>query len=155
MERRVEADSLSFWVWVGPFVDQELELDYFLPLFEEPQEDLLLVRASSLSLALGDSSSSIPSQRAELTSFPSLLSSFRFPPTHASLRFHSTRSLEFLLGRALDNALLNLDIKTQFSDAVHGLGFRLEDLLENERDAGLGNGGLGRLAACCTYPDER
>ncbi|KAL7411695.1 glycosyltransferase family 35 protein [Mrakia frigida] len=57
-------------------------------------------------------------------------------------------SLEFLLGRALDNALLNLDIKTQFSDAVHGLGFRLEDLLENERDAGLGNGGLGRLAAC-------
>lgn len=53
-----------------------------------------------------------------------------------------------MLGRALDNALLNLDIKTKFSDAVGGLGFRLEDLLESERDAGLGNGGLGRLAAC-------
>ncbi|CAH7685569.1 putative glycogen phosphorylase [Phakopsora pachyrhizi] len=57
-------------------------------------------------------------------------------------------SLEFLMGRALDNALLNLGLKKEYSEAIEALGFRLEDLLEYERDAGLGNGGLGRLASC-------
>ncbi|KIJ64336.1 glycosyltransferase family 35 protein [Hydnomerulius pinastri MD-312] len=57
-------------------------------------------------------------------------------------------SLEFLMGRALDNALLNIGLKDQFKDGVDKLGFNLEDLLAKERDAGLGNGGLGRLAAC-------
>lgn len=57
-------------------------------------------------------------------------------------------SLEFLLGRALDNALLNLGLKDKFREGVDRLGFNLEDLLAKERDAGLGNGGLGRLAAC-------
>ncbi|KAF8840645.1 glycosyltransferase family 35 protein [Paxillus ammoniavirescens] len=57
-------------------------------------------------------------------------------------------SLEFLMGRALDNALLNLGLKDQFREGVDQLGFNLEDLLAQERDAGLGNGGLGRLAAC-------
>ncbi|KZT65114.1 glycosyltransferase family 35 protein [Daedalea quercina L-15889] len=57
-------------------------------------------------------------------------------------------SLEFLMGRALDNALLNLGLKDPYNEAINKLGFRLEDLLEQERDAGLGNGGLGRLAAC-------
>ncbi|EMD35202.1 glycosyltransferase family 35 protein [Gelatoporia subvermispora B] len=57
-------------------------------------------------------------------------------------------SLEFLMGRTLDNALLNLGLKEQYSDGINKLGFNLEDLLEQERDAGLGNGGLGRLAAC-------
>ena len=57
-------------------------------------------------------------------------------------------SLEFLMGRALDNALLNLGLKDRFREGVDKLGFNLEDLLEKERDAGLGNGGLGRLAAC-------
>ncbi|KAH7922471.1 glycosyltransferase family 35 protein [Leucogyrophana mollusca] len=57
-------------------------------------------------------------------------------------------SLEFLMGRALDNALLNLGLKDQYSTGVEKLGFNLEDLLAQERDAGLGNGGLGRLAAC-------
>lgn len=57
-------------------------------------------------------------------------------------------SLEFLMGRALDNAILNLGLKKEYSEAVSELGFRLEDLLECERDAGLGNGGLGRLASC-------
>lgn len=58
-------------------------------------------------------------------------------------------SLEFLQGRALDNALLNLAVKPEFDKAVKDLGFNMEDLLECERDAGLGNGGLGRLASCC------
>ncbi|KAJ3203840.1 Non-essential glycogen phosphorylase, partial [Entophlyctis luteolus] len=57
-------------------------------------------------------------------------------------------SLEFLLGRSLDNAMLNMTVKKQFSSALSGLGFRVEDLIEEEMDAALGNGGLGRLAAC-------
>ena len=57
-------------------------------------------------------------------------------------------SLEFLMGRTFDNALLNLGLKEQYNEGMQKLGFNLEDLLEKERDAGLGNGGLGRLAAC-------
>jgi len=57
-------------------------------------------------------------------------------------------SLEFLMGRTLDNALLNLGLKDKYTDGVSKLGFNLEDILEQERDAALGNGGLGRLAAC-------
>ncbi len=57
-------------------------------------------------------------------------------------------SLEFLMGRALGNALLNLGIEGEAVEAMRGLGLSLEDLSEEENDAGLGNGGLGRLAAC-------
>lgn len=57
-------------------------------------------------------------------------------------------SFEFLLGRALDNALINTDTKAVVHESVEELGFNLEDLLETEPDAALGNGGLGRLAAC-------
>ncbi|CAG8470599.1 9803_t:CDS:10, partial [Racocetra persica] len=57
-------------------------------------------------------------------------------------------SLEFLLGRSLDNALLNLGLKESFGEGVKDLGFRMEDVLDQEVDAALGNGGLGRLAAC-------
>lgn len=57
-------------------------------------------------------------------------------------------SLEFLMGRAMDNALLNSDLKQITRDGLDEFGFRLEDVLEQEPDAGLGNGGLGRLAAC-------
>ncbi|MBC8247676.1 MAG: glycogen/starch/alpha-glucan phosphorylase, partial [Deltaproteobacteria bacterium] len=57
-------------------------------------------------------------------------------------------SLEFLMGRTLGNALLNLDLTEVIKDALTELGYTLEDLAEIEWDAGLGNGGLGRLAAC-------
>jgi starch phosphorylase len=57
-------------------------------------------------------------------------------------------SLEFLLGRSLDNAILNLSLKDRFAKALSNLGFKIEDLLLEELDAALGNGGLGRLAAC-------
>lgn len=57
-------------------------------------------------------------------------------------------SLEFLLGRTLDNAMLNLQVKDQYSSGLGNLGFRVEDFLGEETDAALGNGGLGRLAAC-------
>ncbi|GBC03217.1 hypothetical protein RclHR1_05010017 [Rhizophagus clarus] len=57
-------------------------------------------------------------------------------------------SLEFLLGRSLDNALLNLGLKDNCGEGVKELGFAMEDVLDQEVDAALGNGGLGRLAAC-------
>ena len=57
-------------------------------------------------------------------------------------------SLEFLMGRALGNAMLNIGVTDTVEEAMHELGIKLEDLVEAEVDAGLGNGGLGRLAAC-------
>src|SRR5919106_3665119 len=57
-------------------------------------------------------------------------------------------SLEFLMGRALSNSLVNLGFLDAAAQAMHELGYDLEDLREAEWDAGLGNGGLGRLAAC-------
>ncbi|MBN8525105.1 MAG: glycogen/starch/alpha-glucan phosphorylase [Planctomycetes bacterium] len=57
-------------------------------------------------------------------------------------------SLEFLMGRAMGNALLNLDLEQSAREVLADLGVKLEDLGEEEADAGLGNGGLGRLAAC-------
>ncbi len=57
-------------------------------------------------------------------------------------------SLEFLIGRSLTNAIANLDLEDNVRAALHQFGNRLEDIAEQEHDAGLGNGGLGRLAAC-------
>lgn len=57
-------------------------------------------------------------------------------------------SLEFLMGRALDNAMLNLNLKDVAKQGLNELGFNLEDVIQQEHDAALGNGGLGRLAAC-------
>jgi len=57
-------------------------------------------------------------------------------------------SLEFLMGRTLQNAILNLDMEEEAREAIRELGVVLEDVYEAEHDAGLGNGGLGRLAAC-------
>ncbi|KAJ5204541.1 uncharacterized protein N7498_005420 [Penicillium cinerascens] len=57
-------------------------------------------------------------------------------------------SLEFLMGRALDNAMLNVGMKDAARDGLSDLGFRIEDVIAQEHDAALGNGGLGRLAAC-------
>lgn len=57
-------------------------------------------------------------------------------------------SMEFLMGRSLLNALWNLGVKDQYAEALTELGYKLEILVDKERDAALGNGGLGRLAAC-------
>lgn len=56
--------------------------------------------------------------------------------------------MEFLLGRSLKNSIYNLSAVEVFEKAVSSYGYKLEDLYELEPDAGLGNGGLGRLAAC-------
>jgi len=57
-------------------------------------------------------------------------------------------SLEFLIGRMLSNAALNMGIKDELKDGLVSLGRDLENTVEMETDAALGNGGLGRLAAC-------
>ncbi len=56
--------------------------------------------------------------------------------------------MEFLLGRSLKNNLSNLGLVDAYSQALGKMGLNLEDLYDCEPDAGLGNGGLGRLAAC-------
>lgn len=57
-------------------------------------------------------------------------------------------SLEFLMGRTLNNAILNLDIDDTVRDSLESYSCSLEEIEQAEHDAGLGNGGLGRLAAC-------
>ena len=57
-------------------------------------------------------------------------------------------SAEFLMGKQLRNALLNAGMIDQFDEAVKDLGFEPQDVIDVEHEPGLGNGGLGRLAAC-------
>jgi len=57
-------------------------------------------------------------------------------------------SLEFLVGRTLGNAMLNLEIEDACKNALYTLGQSIETVAQQEHDAALGNGGLGRLAAC-------
>ena len=57
-------------------------------------------------------------------------------------------SMEFLMGRSLNNALLNLDLESPVREVLEDWACGLEEVEEEELDAGLGNGGLGRLAAC-------
>ena len=57
-------------------------------------------------------------------------------------------SLEFLVGRSLANSIINLDCWDTVRQALAEMGYDLEEILDKEEDAALGNGGLGRLAAC-------
>ena len=57
-------------------------------------------------------------------------------------------SMEYLMGRLLRNALLSLDLGQEAAQALDRIGMDLENLVDTEHDTGLGNGGLGRLAAC-------
>ncbi|MEG2429191.1 MAG: glycogen/starch/alpha-glucan phosphorylase, partial [Oscillospiraceae bacterium] len=57
-------------------------------------------------------------------------------------------SLEFLVGTSLRNNLYNLGLDKSFEQVLRGVGIKLQDLYDIEPDAGLGNGGLGRLASC-------
>nr|MBS0020188.1 glycogen/starch/alpha-glucan phosphorylase [Gammaproteobacteria bacterium] len=77
----------------------------------------------------------------------------RWKNTHYTYRIHNCKrayylSLEFLMGRSLGNAVINLDITEETRQALRQLGLTLEEIENIEHDAGLGNGGLGRLAAC-------
>ena len=57
-------------------------------------------------------------------------------------------SMEFLMGRSLENSLINLGLIDNFRNALESLGYDFNEIIDEEQDAGLGNGGLGRLAAC-------
>ena len=73
--------------------------------------------------------------------------------THDRITFSGRKrvyylSLEFLVGRSLTNAVLNLELEDDVREALKKFGISMEEAAEMEQDAGLGNGGLGRLAAC-------
>lgn len=70
----------------------------------------------------------------------------QYEKQHAKQVFYM--SMEFLVGTSLHNNLYNLGIEEVFEEALHDLSVDLKDLYEIEPDAGLGNGGLGRLASC-------
>ena len=77
----------------------------------------------------------------------------RWKDTHHTYRANDARklyylSMEFLMGRTLSNAMLNLGVTDTVTEAMYDLGIEIEELIASEHDAGLGNGGLGRLAAC-------
>ena len=57
-------------------------------------------------------------------------------------------SIEFLLGRLLQNSLVCLNLEKKYKDALFDMGMKIEEIYEKEKDPALGNGGLGRLAAC-------
>lgn len=72
-------------------------------------------------------------------------------PSHAQAedaKFVYYLSAEFLMGRTLSNAIFNMEVGGPYGEAVRELGYDMETVQEQERDASLGNGGLGRLAAC-------
>ncbi len=75
-----------------------------------------------------------------------------FRATRATYAAQSKRvyylSMEFLIGRLLEDAVMNLGLTELANEAVAGLGFDFRSVVDDEPDAALGNGGLGRLAAC-------
>ena len=77
----------------------------------------------------------------------------RWKNTHYSYQQRRCRrayylSMEWLMGRSLSNAMHNLGVTKATAEALRSLDLKLQDVVDHERDAGLGNGGLGRLAAC-------
>jgi starch phosphorylase len=67
---------------------------------------------------------------------------------HQDVKIVCYLSAEFLMGPHLGNNLINLGIQNPVRQAVEAVGRNLDDLLQQEEEPGLGNGGLGRLAAC-------
>ncbi|MEM9425162.1 MAG: glycogen/starch/alpha-glucan phosphorylase [Pseudomonadota bacterium] len=75
-----------------------------------------------------------------------------FAATHRTYAAQGKRvyylSMEFLIGRVLEDAMVNLGLRDKVRDVLSGEGVDLNEVIEDEPDAALGNGGLGRLAAC-------
>lgn len=57
-------------------------------------------------------------------------------------------SAEFLMGRSLLNTIYNLGLEGEYGQALQQMGYKMEEVADQEHNAALGNGGLGRLAAC-------
>ena len=75
-----------------------------------------------------------------------VVSGQKIEKTHSKRLYYL--SAEFLMGRALVNNMINLGVYKNYKQALSELGFSIDKIEEQENDAGLGNGGLGRLAAC-------
>ena len=119
---------------LGPIPDElERHLHYTLGHFDKQDDPAYVSRAAAL--VLRDRLSQ-PWQRT------------RERMARYGVRRVHYLSLEFLLGRSLTNALQSLNLETEVREALHEYGLNLEEVVEAEHDAGLGNGGLGRLAAC-------
>ncbi len=119
--------------------------------------DLLTAFRSALAMTRSDTQA-VPAARAALRAAADICRDTlaqRWAATQAedarrgpsSRRVHYL-SMEFLMGRALRNALSALQLETALADDLSARGLSLGDVLEAEPDAALGNGGLGRLAAC-------
>jgi glycogen phosphorylase len=129
----------------------------------QPEMGRRSTRTEALKRAIGDHITfTLARDRAEATERDVFMSTAwsvrdrlaeRWANTQATYRRNDAKrvyylSLEFLMGRTLGNALLNLGLEGPAIDALQELGYEYEELREREPDAGLGNGGLGRLAAC-------
>ncbi|GAB2234987.1 hypothetical protein Droror1_Dr00004263 [Drosera rotundifolia] len=132
------------------------------------------LKTPAIACPLGEAPSEIASNINYHARFSPHFSPFRFEPEQAFyasaesvrdrliqqwnetyLHFHKVDpkqtyylSMEYLQGRALSNAIGNLDLHDAYGDALNKLGHDLEEVVEKEKDAALGNGGLGRLASC-------
>src|SRR5579863_2859461 len=115
----------------APLIQQQIRNTFAKEPAEATPDELFKATAGALRPALVDGL---------------LASSARFTAADAKSVYYL--SMEFLLGRSLGNNLQNLGIYGVIDAALGELGFRLSDILEAEPDAALGNGGLGRLAAC-------
>ena len=119
--------------------------------------DLLAAFRSALAMTRSDTQA-VPAARAALRAAADICRDTlaqRWAATQAedARRAPSSRrvhylSMEFLMGRALRNALSALQLEPALADELSARGLSLADVLEAEPDAALGNGGLGRLAAC-------
>ena len=74
--------------------------------------------------------------------------SFRYDAKKQNAKRVCYLSMEFLVGRSLKNNLFNLGLMDVTSELVHKCSYSMEEIFSQEKDAALGNGGLGRLAAC-------
>lgn len=113
----------------------EISLQHYLK--NQLNQDINTQLANSKALALTVRDHLIPEWKATISRYH-----------HQADRCGYYLSMEFLIGRSLINNLINLGLEGPIGQALHELGLSIEEIEQAEIDAGLGNGGLGRLAAC-------
>lgn len=119
----------------GDTLSEDLKRHYVLTLGRDDQQDSHFYLYRALALTVRD---------RLVARWRETRSRYR----HEKRKTINYLSLEFLMGRSLNNALLNLDLEAPVRQALRDWACQLEEVEQEELDAGLGNGGLGRLAAC-------